>query len=259
MLAIASLLLVISLLSSSRGNDDWQLAVKAANAGDFEQAVAQATTAIGGEQPQWPMYYHRGRWNFRLGNIKASLADFDEVVRQAPQRGPSLWERGITCYYAGKYAEGTRQFEAYQTFHNNDVENAVWRYLCQAKVEGQAKAREAMLPIRRDLRVPMMTVYELFQGTAKPSDVLDRVLTSSAQGEVAKQERFHAQLYLALYHDASGDIVLARKHIDRAVALYDESGPYMWAVAKQHQSRLAKKLEAAGSADGGSLPSYPSR
>ena len=235
------------------------MAVEAASAGNFEQAVAKATLAIGDEQRQWPMYYHRGRWNFRLGNIKASLADFDQVVRLAPQRGPSLWERGITCYYAGKYAEGARQIEAYQTFHNNDVENAVWRYLCQAKIEGNTKARGAMLPIRRDPRVPMMTVYKLFQGTAKPSDVLDCVKAFGVTGAAAKQARFHAQLYLALYHDASGNLVLTRKHIDRAVALRDESGSYMWAVAKQHQSQLAKKSEAAGSAGGGPLPIDPSR
>ena len=100
------------------------------------------------------------------------LADA-EIVLDA-RRSPWHWKRGISLYYAGRYADGAKQFEGYQTVDGNDVENAVWRFLCQARDPqvGLDKARQGILPIKDDRRVPMMQVYGLFKGELKPNDVL---------------------------------------------------------------------------------------
>ena len=82
-------------------------------------------------------YYLRGRENFKAGSIDASLADFDKYVKLRPDLESRQWERGISDYYAGKFKKGAKQFELYQTFHDNDVENSTWRCLCDARLAGR--------------------------------------------------------------------------------------------------------------------------
>lgn len=216
----------------------WQAAVAAADQNDFPKALQQSDAARRSGLTDPRAFYWRGRWHFRVGNVKASLREFDRYVAARPQRANSQWERGITCYYAGKFRQGAKQFVDYQTFHDNDVENAVWRYLCQVKFDSKQKALAAMLPIKNDTRVPMMEIYELFRGKSRPEKVLALVEQSKAPKPVARHQRFDAHLYLGLYYHAEGNRAAASKHIDLAVQQY-EQGDYMWAVAVQHQKLLA--------------------
>jgi len=114
----------------------------------------------------------RGSQHFMLGHISQSIADFDRSIQLRPEQEPRHWKRGISYYYAGRYDQGRRQFEGYQTVDDNDVENAVWRYLCMARGQGVAIARDNLLAIKRDVRVPMMEVYSLYRGQATSEDVL---------------------------------------------------------------------------------------
>ena len=151
----------------------WRASMVAANEFDFRQAVAKANEAVSAGLDAPLVFYHRGRWNFRLGQMVKSLEDFDQFIQREPRRANSQWERGITCYYAGEFKKGARQFEDYQKYHDADVENAVWRYLCQAKFDGRKKARRAILELGdEDLRVPMMEVYRMFRSESTPERVL---------------------------------------------------------------------------------------
>src|SRR5262245_49143038 len=110
----------------------------------------------------------RGEERFKIGRFKDSVEDFDKAIELGARREREHWQRGISHYYAAQFDKGQKQFEAYQTFEDNDVENAVWRYLCMAKAvggrKGLEKARDDLLRIRRDRRVPMMEVYDLYAG-----------------------------------------------------------------------------------------------
>src|SRR5205823_14837091 len=117
-------------------------------------------------------YQHRGLVLFKMGKIAESIADFDEYIKVKPDKKISHWQRGISYYYAGRYDDGRKQFEGYQDFDSNDVENAVWRFMCMAKPDGIAAARKSILKIGDDRRVPMRQVYDLFKGALKPDDVL---------------------------------------------------------------------------------------
>ena len=122
------LILLTNLLSAQApdAGTHWRQALLAARQHDFVQAVAELDAAKGMGLTDSLVFYHRGRWNFQAGRIDESMKDFDRYVELAPARANSQWERGITCYYAGKYREGAKQFVDYQNFHDNDVENAVW-------------------------------------------------------------------------------------------------------------------------------------
>jgi lipoprotein NlpI len=117
-------------------------------------------------------YQERGVAHFQLGKVKESAADFDEYVKQKPERANGHWQRGISLYYAGRFEDGKKQFEGYEKVDTNDVENAIWHFLCNAQLVGIPKAREQMLKIGNDRRVPMRQIYELYRGRCKPEDVM---------------------------------------------------------------------------------------
>ena len=101
------------------------------------------------------------------GVMQIQLGDLlgrDPAVVHA--RGGVLVAYGIG---AGKYDAGAKQFAAYQTVDSNDVENAVWRFLCMARAHGVDEARKSLLKVKHDARVPMMEIYALFAGQAKPA------------------------------------------------------------------------------------------
>jgi hypothetical protein len=133
-------------------------------AGKSREAVDAATRAISLQPGAADAYYLRGREHFRLGEIEKSVADFEKLVELRPARKASLWELGISYYYAGEHENGARLFELYQTYHDSDVENGVWRYLCMARTDGVEKARAELLPIKNDPRVPMSEIYDLYRG-----------------------------------------------------------------------------------------------
>ncbi len=189
-------------------------------------------------------HYKKGCWHFRAGNIPESKRAFDRYVELVPARAKSQWERGITCYYAKEYKAGAQQFVDYQSYHDNDVENAVWRYLCQVKVDGKEKAQKAILPIRNDTRIPMMEIYRLFRGESTPERVLAELEAERSTGPQARHQNFDAHLYLALYYDSEGDLDKANQHIKVAVKQF-KRGDYMWAVAVEHQKHIKRQQEQA--------------
>lgn len=253
------LILLTNLLSAQApdAGTHWRQALLAARQHDFVQAVAELDAAKGMGLTDSLVFYHRGRWNFQAGRIDESMQDFDRYVELAPARANSQWERGITCYYAGKYREGAKQFVDYQNFHDNDVENAVWRYLCQIQFDGLEKARQAILPIKNDRRVPMMEIYRLFRGESTPDKVLQVLADSRSTGELARHEAFDAHLYLALFFDAQKDWPSATRHVDLAVKQFDK-GDYMWSVAVQHQRHLRKQQQKTNKAPAGNASSAKS-
>jgi lipoprotein NlpI len=181
----------------------------------------------------------RGAVHFKLGNIQASLADFDRYLAARPADGPGHWRRGITCYYAGAFEEGKKQFEGYEKVDTNDVENAVWRYLCMAPLVGVKKSEAEILKIGNDRRIPMMTVYAMFSGKATPADVLAAARAGNPGADELRQRLFYAHLYIGLYHEAQGDKAQALEHIRKAAEEYRISH-YMGDVARVHLKLLTK-------------------
>jgi lipoprotein NlpI len=214
-------------------------AASAIDRGESDKAVATLDRIITADARQADAYYQRGRERFKLGKIDESIADFDTLVRLRPEKERELWERGIAHYYAGRFADGAKQFELYQTFHDNDVENSVWRFLCVARSNGVEKARRTMLPIKNDRRVPMMEIYGVFRGEKKPDEVLAAAHAGTTSADDRNSRRFYAHLYLGLYYEVHADAKLAREHITTAAQKH-RIGHYMWNVADVHAKRLAK-------------------
>jgi lipoprotein NlpI len=205
-----------------------------------EDAVADFDKAIELDAKLADAYDHRGSERFKLGQVKESLADFNRYLELRPEAKNGHWKRGISLYYAGQFDEGRKQFEGYEKVDTNDVENAVWHYLCNARAAGVEKARSEMLKIGKDRRVPMMEVYALYAGRAKPDDVLAAARAGQPGTDELKKRLFYAHLYLGLYYESLGDRMKAREHIGKAADEY-RIEHYMGDVAAVHRDLLKKE------------------
>ncbi|MCG8586550.1 MAG: tetratricopeptide repeat protein [Pirellulales bacterium] len=206
----------------------------------YQEAASDMTLALKLKPDQPGFHNMRGSMRFKAGDIKGSLADYDRAIKLDPSLNQRHWQRGIVCYYADKFADGAKQFAAYQTYDDNDVENVVWRFACMARDVGVDKARKQMLSVRHDRRIPMMKIYAMFRGEAKPEDVIKAAETDSAGDARLNYQRFYANYYVGLYLESIGKPDLARPYLLAAPKYKNDH--YMWHVARVHAERLAKQV-----------------
>lgn len=119
-------------------------------------------------------------------------------------------------------------FVSHRTVNPDDVENAVWHFLCVARAESPEAARTQMLPVGPDARVPMREVYQMFQGRMSEAQVM-----RAAGNDPTAQ--FFARLYVGLYLEATGQAARGRAQIEIAAEdRFARVGGYMHDVARVH-------------------------
>jgi lipoprotein NlpI len=185
---------------------------------------------------QSPRSIYDNAWRaFEQGRLRESVTLFDELVKLAPGSEPDLWQRGIVQYEAGLYKECRAQFELHRKVNPADVENAAFHFFCVARADGAEAARQALLPVGPDARVPMREIYEMLQGKRKPEAVLTAAGTRT-------DAVFFAHLYLGYYYEALGEPKNARPHFERAAGRdFAAAGGLMHTVAVVHLEQLKKR------------------
>ncbi len=182
----------------------------------------------------------RGDAYLKLGKFTEAIADYDAYLKANAKFAPEHWRRGIALYYAGKFKDGVAQFETHKTVNPEDVENAAWHYLCNAKVAGKEKSQKALIAVTQDTRVPMAEIQKLYAGKLKPEDVLAAAQKVKAGTPLGTSARFYANLYVGLWYEAEGDAKKTREHLAEAVEKY-KIGDYMWDVGQAHLQMLKAK------------------
>jgi len=201
---------------------------------EFAQAIADFTKAIELDPKLAVAYDARGTAYFKTGEIKKSLADFDKFIALNPKAAAAHWRRGLTLYYADEFAKGVAQFTTSDKAEPNDVENAVWHFLCNARAQGIDKARGEMLKVKNDPRgLYMMKIYEMFKGVAKPEDVFAAAEAGDVKDALRKEHRFYANYYVGMYYEAVGEPKKSLEYLKTAVEKYP-IGHYMMDVARVH-------------------------
>jgi lipoprotein NlpI len=181
----------------------------------------------------------RGGERFKLGMFKESIEDFDAFLKANPKETAGHWRRGISYYYVGKYQEGAQQFDDGQAVFGSDAENAFWYFLCLARKDGVEKARAKIFKIGTDRRVPMMKIYDMIKGDAKPEEVIATATAARLDDEEKNEALFYANLYVGLYFEATGNAAKCKEHLTTAVGKH-KIGHYMWDVGNVHLKTLTK-------------------
>jgi lipoprotein NlpI len=194
----------------------------------LESELQRLTQHLDTDPHQPQVYIQRGMIYFKLGRIAEAIADFDHAEHLNPALTPYLWQRGLAYYYAGRFADGARQFAVDLTINRHDVEETVWRYLCQAQLQSAQEAREGLLPVQHDARPVMGWVYKLFAGHCDAEMVLAQYRNAG------RREQFYSHLYVGLHYEATRDELRARQYITQAAAM-QVVDDYMGWVAMVHE------------------------
>jgi lipoprotein NlpI len=206
---------------------------------DYAKAIASLSKAVELDPKNMSQRDRRGDLYLWQGEFKKAVADYDAFLKENTRFEPEHWRRGIAHYYAGMYKEGVAQFETHKTVNPQDVENAVWHYLCNSKIVGTKKAAAELIDVTMDSRVPMAEIQKLFAGKLKPEDVLAAADKTDAKKREGISARFYANLYVALWYDAEGNAKKVKEHLNDAVLKYEISD-YMWKVGRAHLTLLDK-------------------
>ncbi|MCS7045071.1 MAG: tetratricopeptide repeat protein [Gemmataceae bacterium] len=244
MRCLVTLTLVVVLPAVAAGQTAEELAKQlqaATRAGNWNEAAEALTRLIELNPKDAPLYHALGCIEFRRLRFAASVAAFDKYIELRPEAQVTHWQRGISHYFAGQWDRGIAQFEGYQSYDRNDVENAVWRFLCMARRDGLAKARKELLPVGEDKRVPMRQIYDLFAGKLKPDDVLAAARTGEPTKDELNRRLFYAHLYVGIYLDLEGDKEAALTHLRKAAEEH-RINHYMWDVGRVYCDVLRRQL-----------------
>jgi lipoprotein NlpI len=206
----------------------------------FDKAIADFTKTLELEPSGHAARNQRGIANFKAAKIAESLADFDAYIEKVPQAAAAHWQRGLTLYYADKFADGVKQFTTSDKAEPEDVENAIWHFLCNARVQGIDKARGEFFKVKADPRgAYMMTIYKMFKGEAKPDEVFKVAESGEGSKDPEQIRRFYAHYYVGMFYEATGE---AKKSYDELKTAHDKYpiSHYMMDVAAVHL-KLRKK------------------
>lgn len=175
--------------------------------------------------------FDKGIQLFFDGRPVESAKVFDALVAEVPAAEPGLWQRGLALYYADRFDDGRKQFERHRAANPNDVENVTWHFACVARDQGAAAAREKMLPVGEDRRVPMREILDFYAGRGSAAAV---VAAAEAGEEAARRNQLcFANLYLGLHAEAVGDTSSAKRHMMLAAGRF-RMDHYMGHVAVLH-------------------------
>ena len=160
-----------------------------------------------------------------------SAKTFDLLVKAQPASEPELWQRGLSLYYANRFDDGRRQFEIHRTVNPADVENVAWHFACVARDKGADVARQAIIPVGVDGRVPMKEILDLFAGRIEPAAVL--AAAEAGPENTRRNQLCYAHLYLGLHAEAIGADDKAKHHMLLAAGPFSMDH-FMGKVAQVH-------------------------
>ncbi len=188
------------------------------------------------------IYQLRGLERFKLGQYNESISDFDRFLKYVPKQEAYHWHRGIAYYFAGRYEDGRKQFQLRQSAGTNTIENALWHFICSARVSGIEKARTSMLIYQEDGGLIMRKIYDLFAGKSKPEEVMATAQANYTSTAQLNRQMFSAHFYLGFYYDLKGETKLALEHAKEAAGQY-KLDQFMGEVAVQHAHLLQAKKQ----------------
>lgn len=170
---------------------------------------------------------------FGAGEMKDSVAVYDEILETFPSDKPQMWQRGLALYFADEFEKGVDQFESHQTFNSQDVENSVWHLLCKSRLTSVEEARKEMILIEHDSRVPMKQVFDMFAGSGSPEEVL-KACGYDKDDIKPDGSIYHGLLYVGLFHEMIGDQEASNQSMIEALKYKPSMSGLMGHVAEGH-------------------------
>ena len=181
------------------------------------------------------------------GQIEKALNRLDAAYYLFPEKRPQLWQRGIACYYGGRYKDGAAQFELDMDENGCDPEEVLWHFFCNCKLWGFSGAKKrGFLQLRGEVTiVPMKEVLEMFEGTKCVADVIQAA--TPPPGQQTRVESYngtnalaYAHFYCGMYYEVMGDISRASFHFEKAAKF--DNPDFIGKLMKYHWELYKKRV-----------------
>ena len=198
--------------------------------GNNDRAARDYTTAlgfIGFDAHYADVFQMRGCANFKLGNLQGAVSDWVTFIRLKPDKEAEHWQICVAYALLGSYEDARKQFEWHWTVNAEDMEVAFWHYLCVARMDGLESARENLIEVAGEKRVPMPELYLLFKGEGSEVDVWLAVEEGDPDKDERTRREFFANYYLGLYKQATGTLELADELIGKALEIAKSNEGYI--------------------------------
>ena len=179
-------------------------------------ALLAPLAVVGCHQPaQAASLTRQGMQAFAAGKVEESIRIYDSIIEASPASKPYLWQRGLSLYYADRFADGAEQFAADVAVNPNDTEEQIWHLLCLSQVKGSLDAaRPFKLTVGTDRRPVMRAAQALFlSGGSEAEAALADIAKNGDSGA-----KFYAALYLSLYYESLAEKAKAENRMKEAVA-----------------------------------------
>ena len=198
--------------------------------GNNDRAARDYTTALGfiGHDAHYAdVFQMRGCANFKLGNLQGAVSDWVNFIRLKPDKEADHWQICVAYALLGSFEDARKQFEWHWTVNAEDMEVAFWHYLCVARMDGLESARENLIEVAGEKRVPMPELYLLFKGEGSEADVWLAVEEGDPDKDERTRREFFANYYLGLYKQATGKLELADELIGKALEIAKSNEGYI--------------------------------
>ena len=123
----------------------------------LESDLQRLTRHLDTDPHQPKVYIQRGMIYFKLGHIAEAIADFDRAEHSTRLDSLPVATR-LSVLLCRAFRRWRQTIEVDLTVNKHDVEETVWRYLCQAQLQSAQVAREGLLPVQNDARPVMAWV-----------------------------------------------------------------------------------------------------
>ncbi len=220
--------------------------------GNNSRAIQDYTAALSLNPTFADIYQLRGCNHFKMGNIMAAVQDWQVFIQLKPKKETEHWQICVGHALLGNYEEARKRFEWHWTVNTEDMEVAFWHFLCVARTEGLAKARESLMAVSGEERVPMVQIYALYKGESNESNVWLAVENGAPSPIERAQREFFAHYYLGLLRQAEGRFEDARTSVAKALDIArshdgfigDSPGGQLRGgdIAKVHFKQINQKL-----------------
>ncbi len=198
--------------------------------GNNTRAARDYTMALGyiGHDAHFAdVFQMRGCANFKLGNLQGAVSDWVNFIELKPDKEAGHWQICVAYALLGSYEEARKKFEWHWTVNSKDMEVAFWHYLCVARIDGLESARENLMEVTSEERVPMPELYQLFKGEGSEADVWLAVEEGGPGKDEHILREFFANYYLGLYKLATGKLELADELIGKALEIAKSNEGYI--------------------------------
>lgn len=176
------------------------------NQGEYADAVKQLEHLTRVFEKSANAHFLLADARFMNGQVAEAVKAYDRALELRPEWSARCWQRGLALYLSGEFELGKQQFEHHQTVNSQDVENSVWHLMCHSRTADLETARQQMIPISGDQRIPMPEVFRLFSGEGSVDQVMQAARSANASSESERNTYlYYAWLYSGLYYDMIGD------------------------------------------------------